>query len=66
MVKRCFSASGQLGHNNPCSLSETRCLEAVLRSGTATERQSVRFPGQRMLLFFGQIFLQNEYLHESG
>lgn len=54
--QECFSASSELGHKGPRLQSGTSWLAVVLCSGAATERQPLRFPGQRMVLFFGQIF----------
>ena len=56
MVKKCFSTSSELGHNSPRLQRGTSCIEAVLCSGAATERQPLRFVVERMVLFFGQIF----------
>jgi hypothetical protein len=61
MVKQCFSTSSELGHNSPRLQSGTSLLEAVLCSGAATERQPLR-SSQRMVLFFGQIFLSERTL----
>jgi hypothetical protein len=56
MLKKCFSTSSELGHNSPRLQCGTSCIEAVLCSGAATERQPLRFVVERMVLFFGQIF----------
>jgi len=62
MVKKCFSTSSELGRHSPRLQSGTSYLEAVLCSGAATERQPLRFPEQRMVLFFGQIFRSDRKL----
>jgi hypothetical protein len=65
MLKKCFSTSSELGHNSPRLQCGTSCIEAVLCSDAATERQPLRFVVERCSSS-ARYSAQNARFHESG